>query len=117
MDPPTKNQNLTPIQQFYSNSKILITGATGFFGKILLEKLLRSCPDISTIYILIRQKKGKDSKTRAKEILDDVVFHRLKEERPIFGDIVIGIEGDCSLPNLGLTLQDSEILKNEVGTL
>jgi FlaA1/EpsC-like NDP-sugar epimerase len=33
---------------------IFITGATGFVGKVLVEKLLRSCPDIAKIYILVR---------------------------------------------------------------
>lgn len=108
------NLELTPIQQFYSNSKIFITGATGFFGEILLEKLLRSCPNVSMIYILVRKKKGKDPKTRVKEILDDVPFQRLKRERPNFGQHVMGIEGDCSLPNLGMNSQDIEILKKEV---
>jgi len=31
-------------------------GGTGFLGKVLIEKLLRSCPDISVIYLLIREK-------------------------------------------------------------
>nr|CAD7204094.1 unnamed protein product [Timema douglasi] len=46
------------IQKYYSGSTLLITGATGFLGKVLLEKLLRSCPDIHKIYLLIRQNKG-----------------------------------------------------------
>ncbi|XP_018574326.1 fatty acyl-CoA reductase wat-like [Anoplophora glabripennis] len=117
MSSGVENLTLTPVQQFYNNSKIFITGGTGFFGKILLEKLLRSCPNVSTIYILIRQKKGKDTKTRAREILDDVPFQRLKAERKNFGDNVVGIEGDCNLPNLGMSLQDIEILKKEVNII
>lgn len=42
-------------------------------GKILIEKLLRSCPDIENIYILCRPKKGKDVHTRVEEIYDDPV--------------------------------------------
>ena len=32
----------SPIQQFYQGKTVFITGATGFMGKVLLEKLLRS---------------------------------------------------------------------------
>ena len=48
------------IQEFYTGKTLFITGATGFMGKILIEKLLRSCADLKCIYILMR-KKGKES--------------------------------------------------------
>ena len=37
---------------------VFVTGGSGFMGKVLLEKLLRSCPDIACIYVLLRPKKG-----------------------------------------------------------
>jgi fatty acyl-CoA reductase len=63
----------SPIQNFFSGSCVLITGATGFVGKALVEKLLRSCPDIKTIYLLIRPKRGLDVQTRHKELLKNPV--------------------------------------------
>ena len=45
------------IQNFFTDKTILITGATGFLGKCLVEKLLRSCYDLKNIYILVRRKK------------------------------------------------------------
>ena len=45
-----------------------LTGGTGYFGKILIEKLLRIFPNTGTIYMLIRQKKGKDVNERLKEL-------------------------------------------------
>lgn len=33
-------------------------------GKVLLEKLLRSCPDIGRVYVLIRPKTHQDVKSR-----------------------------------------------------
>lgn len=45
----------------------------GFMGKILIDKLLRSCPGVQNIYILIRPKKGKDIHTRIEEMFDDSV--------------------------------------------
>ena len=47
---------------------ILITGGTGFMGKVLLEKILRTCSDVDTIYLLIRAKKGKEPCQRVEEL-------------------------------------------------
>lgn len=38
-------------------------------GKVLLSKLLRACPDIETIYVLIRSSQGKPADARLKEML------------------------------------------------
>lgn len=64
---------VSPIQQFFAGTTILLTGATGFMGKCLLEKLLRSCSDIEKVYILVRDKKGKDAMSRVEELFQDVV--------------------------------------------
>lgn len=56
------------ISNFYAGRKIFITGATGFLGKVLIWKLLKSCSDIDTIYVLIRAKRGKSDEQRLKEI-------------------------------------------------
>lgn len=61
------------IVEFYKDKCVFVTGATGFLGKILVEKLLRACEDVQTVYILIRDKKGKDIHTRMDEIYGDVV--------------------------------------------
>jgi len=66
------------IAETFAGRRILITGATGFLGKVLLEKLLRCLPDIAQIYMLVRPKKGKEPKDRLDEILDSAVrFVRL----------------------------------------
>lgn len=46
------------LKEFFHNKSILVTGTTGFLGKVLLEKILYSLPEVNTIYILIRGKKG-----------------------------------------------------------
>lgn len=107
-------QNLTPIQKFYADQNVFITGSTGFLGAVLLEKLLYSCRDISTIYVLVRGKKGKDIQTRIDELLESAPFARLRNEVPKFQHKVIGISGDCGLPDLGISLQDRQLLINEV---
>lgn len=46
------------IKEFYNNKTILLTGTTGFVGKVVLEKIMRSLGNFKKIYLLIRQKKG-----------------------------------------------------------
>jgi thioester reductase-like protein len=58
------------IADYYKDKSIFLTGATGFLGKVLIEKLLKSCYDLKCIYILIRNKKGQNPETRLKEILN-----------------------------------------------
>jgi fatty acyl-CoA reductase len=70
------DSNHSPILEFYKNKNIFITGATGFLGKTLIEKLIRSCSDINKIYILIRHKKGKTPTERLIEILNFQVLIR-----------------------------------------
>lgn len=61
------------IKEFYNGRHIFITGSTGFMGKTLIEKFVRSCPEIGNIYLLIRHRKGKDIKSRVQEMLDSPV--------------------------------------------
>ena len=51
----------------------LFLGATGFMGKILIEKLLVSCPGIGNLYLLIREKKGKSFEERFDTLFKDDV--------------------------------------------
>ncbi|KAJ8688432.1 hypothetical protein QAD02_024227 [Eretmocerus hayati] len=107
-------QELTQLQQFYAGQKIFITGGTGFLGKLLIEKLLRSCPGVGFIYLLVRPKKGKDVHQRTEELFDDPLFARLKEEQPKFRHQIVAISGDCSLPSLGISAVDRAVLLREV---
>lgn len=58
------------IPAVFAGKNIFITGASGFLGKVLLEKLLRSCPGIGNVYVLLREKKGKNPEERLKQITD-----------------------------------------------
>ena len=61
------------VESFYADAIILVTGATGFLGKALLEKLLRSCTRLSMIYVLIRPKRGRTMEQRFAELIENPV--------------------------------------------
>ncbi len=46
------------IADFYKDKTLLMTGCTGFVGKVVLEKFIRCIPDFKRIYVLVRPKKG-----------------------------------------------------------
>lgn len=62
------------IGEFYRDTQIFLTGATGFVGKGLLEKLLRTCHLIDTIYILLRPKRGMTVEQRFRELFKNPVI-------------------------------------------
>lgn len=61
------------IPDYYAGKTILITGCTGFIGKVLLWKLLYSCPEVEKIYILLRPKNGKGVAERKETLLQSPV--------------------------------------------
>jgi fatty acyl-CoA reductase len=61
------------IGEFYRGRSVLVTGGTGFMGKVLIEKLLRSCPEINQIFVLVRTKPGGKIEDRIQEIIDTPV--------------------------------------------
>lgn len=70
--------NYVSVADFFHDRSVFVTGGTGFMGKVLVEKLLRSCPGIKNIYLLMRPKKGQDVKARLEEIIDSPVSKSAK---------------------------------------
>lgn len=58
------------VAAFYAGRSVFVTGATGLIGKVLLEKLLRSCRGVDKIYLLIRIKKQVDAEKRLCQLLE-----------------------------------------------
>ncbi|CAH1642238.1 unnamed protein product [Spodoptera littoralis] len=102
------------IPEFYRGKTIFITGASGFMGKVLLEKLLYSCPDLDRIYILLRNKKGVKSEDRLAQIFAAPLFERLRKERPGFESKVFVVAGDVMELGLGISEEDRALIVNRV---
>lgn len=100
------------IPEFFTGRDVFITGSTGFMGKILVEKLLFSCPDIARIFLLIRQKKNASAQDRVKELIELPVFDRLRASNPQVLDKMIAVAGDVTQLGLGLTAADRTSMRN-----
>ncbi|KAG8225251.1 hypothetical protein J437_LFUL008789 [Ladona fulva] len=105
------------IPTFFSGRSVLITGGTGFVGKALVEKLLRSCPDISHVYLLMRPKRGLDASCRLAELLKNPVFDRVRSECPDALSKVVSISGDVGEAGLGLSQDDRQLLCSKISVV
>lgn len=61
------------VKQFYNNKNIFLTGGSGFVGVSYIEKVLRSMPEVGSIFVLLRSRKGQDILERLKTIKSNSV--------------------------------------------
>lgn len=105
-------------------------------GKALVEKLLRSCEEIGTVYLLVREKKGKTTQERMDSLLLEPVrfaeflamselainrvcislqvFDVLRTSSPDFSKKLVPVAGDVASEGLGLSAEDRERIVDEV---
>lgn len=105
------------VSEFYAGKTIFITGATGFMGKVLIEKLLRCCPDVKRIYVLMRPKRGQNTKERLDDFINCRVFDHLQDKSPKSFDKISVIQGDILQDDLGISIQDWDTLQRETEIL
>ncbi len=96
---------MPPLEQILRKRRLLITGATGFLGKVFLYLLLRWHPEIECIYLLIRGDKRSSLNRFRREILDSPVLGPLREhlgERfdPYIEEKIVVIPGDITIEGL-----------------
>lgn len=41
----------SPVTEYYKNKNVFITGGTGFLGIAIIDKILRSCPDVRILHM------------------------------------------------------------------
>lgn len=109
-----KEPSRDSVDSFFAHRSIFITGASGFLGKVLIEKLLHDCRDIKSIYVLVRTKGKAQALSRLTEILESQAFDRIRRIEPSLLHKVKVIRGDITFDDLGISSQDLKTLQDEV---
>lgn len=106
----------TDVINFYENKNVLITGASGFLGKVLLWKLIESCPNMGKIYVLIRSKNNNSAEKRLIQMLKAKPFNFKYEYTELLKRIV-AIESDITIKGLGLSQTDRQLIEEQVNVV
>jgi len=114
LNDPVQNES---VASFYVGKSVFLTGGSGFIGKVILEKLLRSCPGVKKIFFLIRPKKGLDCDERLKKIFQMPLFAKLHESDPVAKDKVVAIPGDITHQRLGISDEDWQLVTDEANVV
>jgi len=106
------------IAEALKGKTLLVTGSTGFLGKSIVEKCLRSIPDVARINLAIRSSPRRPASERLeREVLSSPAFKRLKEELgeakflKLVKDKLAVIEIDLGRDGLGLNDEGREQLR------
>ncbi|OQR75297.1 putative fatty acyl-CoA reductase [Tropilaelaps mercedesae] len=91
------------VREFLAGKNLFITGCTGFVGKVLLEKILRSCPDVESVYVLGRAKKGQSLQQRFSDIFNSALFDSVRRDNPLAIEKVKFVEGDLQREGMGIS--------------
>ncbi|CAH0385678.1 unnamed protein product [Bemisia tabaci] len=105
------------IQRFYEGANVLVTGSTSFLGMALIEKLLRSCPGINRVYLLIRKVNGQPAEKRATVMFQSPLFLPLLENNATILEKVCVLEGDLEGPMLGIGSEELEMIRKKVNVI
>lgn len=109
------NDSKDDIKSFYKNKNVFVTGATGYLGKVLIEKLLRDCADMGKMFIMLRASSENDAKTKFDKFKKSAIFDIIKKENPSAMEKIHLIVGDMlSANNLKLSDEDITLLTKEV---
>ncbi|KAL9428312.1 hypothetical protein AB3S75_030325 [Citrus x aurantiifolia] len=111
------------IVKFLKAKNFFITGATGFLAKVLIEKILRTVPDVGKIFVLIKAKNEEAAMERLKnEIINAELFKCLKQtygksyQAFMLSKLVPAVGNVCE-NNLGLEEDLADVIAKEVDVI
>lgn len=106
------------LASIFRDTEILLTGANGFLGKVILATLLDRFPEVARLNVLIRPRPGRTAEERfARDVLDSPPLRPLvaKEGRGRVASRVRVLSGDASEPLAGLSPEQVRELSGQVG--
>jgi HAD superfamily hydrolase (TIGR01490 family) len=106
------------IEEGLSGKSLVITGSTGFLGKSIVEKCLRTLPGIRRLTLAIRSSARRPARERLeREVLASPAFRRLREElgeerfRALTAEKLAVLELDLGRDDLALSEEGREALR------
>jgi long-chain acyl-CoA synthetase len=115
--------NTISVQQAFSGKHILVTGASGFLGKVWLTMLLDRVPSVGRVYVLLRKKGLRPARDRFEKMVGSThVFQPLHEEHGadlgrFLAERVEVLDGDISKENFGIDEVTLARLRRDVDLL
>lgn len=120
----------SPVRDFYSGKNVLLTGGTGYLGKMIIEKLLRTT-QVKNIYLIVRPKQHVGFDKRVSKMFEEQVrtyilqyvqltvfteifqvFCHISES--LFAEKLHPIEGDLKKKFLGISNENIQFLRENV---
>ncbi|WOG97996.1 hypothetical protein DCAR_0417337 [Daucus carota subsp. sativus] len=111
------------IVKYLQGKGFLITGATGFLAKVLIEKILRTVPDVGKIYLLIKAKNKEAANERMKnEIINTELFRCLQQKhgksyQAFMLSKLVPVVGNVCESNLGLDDDTATAIMHDVNII
>ncbi|KAK4581832.1 hypothetical protein RGQ29_025121 [Quercus rubra] len=111
------------IVKFLRGKGFLITGGTGFLAKVLIEKILRTEPDVGKIFLLIKAKNKESALKRLKsEIINAELFKCLRQThgksyQSFMLSKIVPVVGNICESNLGFDEDSADFIAKEVDVI
>jgi long-chain acyl-CoA synthetase len=108
------------VREALRGKSILLIGVTGFIGKVWLEHLLYSVPDVKKVFLLIRRQRSTTALRRFEKMVEESPVFDALEERygeglsAFLTEKIEVVEGDVSQPGLGLDPESRKRLATTV---
>uniref|UniRef100_A0A8R7QJ57 Fatty acyl-CoA reductase n=1 Tax=Triticum urartu TaxID=4572 RepID=A0A8R7QJ57_TRIUA len=103
---------------------VLVTGSTGYLGKLMVEKILRVQPDVKKVYLLVRAPDAASAEQRIlTQVLGKDLFNTLREKHGLAGfqklikEKIVPLAGDVGTRNFGLDSSTSDDLCQEIDVI
>ncbi|VAI00662.1 unnamed protein product [Triticum turgidum subsp. durum] len=105
----------------FRGKTILVTGSTGFLGKLMVEKILRVQPDVKKLYLLVRAPDVASAEQRIlTQVLGKDLFNTLREKHGLAGfqklikEKIVPLAGDVGSHNFRLDSSRADDLCEEI---
>ncbi|KAH9737540.1 Fatty acyl-CoA reductase 2 [Citrus sinensis] len=111
------------IEKFLVGKSFFVTGATGFLAKVLIEKILRTAPEVGKIFLLIKAESEEAASKRLKdEVINAELFKCLQQTygecyQDFMLNKLVPVVGNISESNLGLEGDLAKVIANEVDVI